>query len=443
MISFVAKCFAWAKIDAAIAPLLFGRLWSVVSGPLTPIMLAAFTTPAQQGLLYSFGSILAVQTMFELGFNQVLLQFVSHEAHYVRRGVGGCILRGTKAALSRLRLFLRLGLLWYALVALVVLAGIGPFGVSFFGPRADGVEGWEAAWWLVVAATAANILIQPLVIIINGLDYVAFINRVRTVSTIVQTIALWLSLASGLALKSPGVSAIVGALMLAIPCLWWFRPLLSSLSRSPKTERLGPLFGQIFRLQSKTALTWMTGFFVFQIFNPLLLDKVGAVAAGQFGMTQALLGSAAAFPLAWVQTKLPLIGAFLGKGLAAEARALFRESFIRVVVLSVPAIFGALLMLQVLQYFLFSTPRALPPLEGSLLAAGFVLQNISMAMVSYVRAHKQEPFVIMAWAQAIVTTGSLWLLSSLIGLPGASIAYLLSWTLALVWTVVIFRRFWR
>jgi O-antigen/teichoic acid export membrane protein len=443
LLNIAGVCLSWAKIDAAIAPLLAGRAWSILAGPLTPILIAAFTTPAQQGLFYSFGSILAIQSMFELGFNQVLLQFVSHEAHSVRRGSRGSLIGGTQLALSRVRIFFRLGIVWYALVALVVLLGLGPFGMAFFGPRAGGAPGWEVAWLILVGGTALNVIIQPVIILINGLDYVAFVNRVRTVSTIVQTLALWGALAAGLSLTAPGFSVLIGTVVLLLPCLWWFRPLLGALVRSPRSGELRSLFFRVFHLQSKTALTWMTGFFVFQIFNPVLLAKVGAVEAGQFGMTQALLGSAAAFPLAWVQTRLPRIGAYLGRSEHAMAKSLFREGFIRAVVLSIPAIFGALLVLEVLQHFFFSTQRALGPVDGAILAGGFVLHNVSSAMVSYVRAHKQEPFVLLAWSQALVTTGSLLLLVQSAGLRGASLAYLLSALFGVVWCFQIFRRFWR
>jgi len=441
MPSFVARGIAWAKLDASIIPLLLGRIWSVFAGPLTPLFIATFTSPAQQGLFYAFGGILAIQGLFELGFNQVIQQYVSHERPFVRIS-NVRIQGGRREALSNLRVLFRIAIAWYLLLAFVVLAVVGLYGNHFFASRSEAAEGWQMGWWLLVTASCLSVLCQPLILVINGLNFVSFVNKWRTVSTILQTLALWGALAAGLTIKAPGVSAWVGASALLVPFIVFFLPLFFTLGQKAKSKNFWPIFGQLFRLQTKTGLSWITGYFVFQIFNPILFLTTDEARTGYFGMTQAVLASAASFPLAWVQTKLPSIGAALGAGEPLVARSIFREGMTRVLAFSLPALLGAYSLLFLMQHFFFKEQRIMGVAESMLLVAGFVAQNAVLSMASFCRAHKAEPFVIMSWVQATSTVALLWILSERFSLLGAALSFFVSWILAAVWCSIIFRRFW-
>lgn len=63
---------------------------------------------------------------------------------------------------------------------------------------------------------------------------------------------------------------------------------------------------EIFPYQWKIALSWISGYFIFQLFNPVLFATEGAVVAGQIGMTLAALNGIQALSLSWLNTKIPL-----------------------------------------------------------------------------------------------------------------------------------------
>ena len=48
---------------------LVGRGWSLLSGPITILLLTTFFSPKVQGYYYTFGSVLALQVFLELGFS--------------------------------------------------------------------------------------------------------------------------------------------------------------------------------------------------------------------------------------------------------------------------------------------------------------------------------------------------------------------------------------
>src|ERR1700743_2954036 len=66
-------------VDKPIAFTVMARIWASFAGLATLILIAHFLTPAQQGYYYVFGSLVALQIVFELGFSFVILQLASHE----------------------------------------------------------------------------------------------------------------------------------------------------------------------------------------------------------------------------------------------------------------------------------------------------------------------------------------------------------------------------
>ncbi len=69
------------------------RGWASLAGLVTVALIARFLSPAEQGYYYTFGSLIALQIVFELGFSFVILQMASHErAHLTlspRRSISG------------------------------------------------------------------------------------------------------------------------------------------------------------------------------------------------------------------------------------------------------------------------------------------------------------------------------------------------------------------
>jgi len=65
-------------LDSAIAYTVLARGWAGVSGLITVALIARRLSPAEQGYYYTFGSLVALQIVFELGFSVVILQLATH-----------------------------------------------------------------------------------------------------------------------------------------------------------------------------------------------------------------------------------------------------------------------------------------------------------------------------------------------------------------------------
>ena len=72
-------------MDGAIAYSSAARIFQAFAGVITIFFIATFLTGEEQGFYYTFGSILAIQTFFELGFAGIMTQYVAHEVVHLRQ----------------------------------------------------------------------------------------------------------------------------------------------------------------------------------------------------------------------------------------------------------------------------------------------------------------------------------------------------------------------
>ena len=61
-------------LDRAVGFTVLARFWGSAAGLVTVLLIARFLTPAEQGYYYTFGSLVGIQMIFELGFSFVILQ---------------------------------------------------------------------------------------------------------------------------------------------------------------------------------------------------------------------------------------------------------------------------------------------------------------------------------------------------------------------------------
>ena len=117
--------------------------------------------------------------------------------------------------------------------------------------------------------------------------------------------AIWFTLIAGGGLYVVGIgywcSFVVGVAMIRCSKLWRILREINNIEISDRVSYKT----EIFPYQWKIALSWASGYFVFQLFNPVLFATSGAVVAGQMGMTLAAVNGIASFSSSWISTKVP------------------------------------------------------------------------------------------------------------------------------------------
>src|SRR5246127_858916 len=129
--SAVSRLRSLLGLDRATVFTVMARGWSSLAGLVTILLIAHFLTGAEQGYYYTFGSLVALQIVFELGFSFVILQLASHER--ARLSISGDYdITGDSIAHARLASVLQKSVRWYSIGAVLVATTLIPSGFYFF-----------------------------------------------------------------------------------------------------------------------------------------------------------------------------------------------------------------------------------------------------------------------------------------------------------------------
>jgi O-antigen/teichoic acid export membrane protein len=444
MLKLLNRMRLWAGMDRPVFYTAMGRAWTLFSGPVTSfIFVPHFFTPEAQGYYYTFGSVVALQVFLELGFSQCIVQFASHEFAHLRFQPGGA-LEGDSRARARLISLGRLSLKWYAVMTLLVVIGLGVGGYLFFSLKHDASVSWAWPWWSLCLATGATLAILPIGALLEGCNQLAFIYGLRTLSAMVGSLIIWLALWGGLGLFS-GTAVVLAAMLIAtIAYAWRWPGLLKELWRAPKGETIS-WRREIWPFQWRIAISWLSGYFIFNFFTPVLFYFHGPVVAGQMGATMQLVNSLNALAYAWVGTKAPRYGMLISRRQFEELDHLFFKSTAQAVGICAAGGLALLAGLMFVQAHFAMGARFLGVGPTSLLVLATVVNQVIFSQAVYLRAHKREPFMWLSLVNGMATALLVVVLGWFFNAWGVCVAYCFVQVAILAWAWAVWkhcRRTW-
>jgi hypothetical protein len=447
--SYRAKLKHWTGLDRPIAFTLMARSWSALAGAVTVVLIAHFLSLDEQGYYYTFYSLVALQIIFELGFSFVVLQLAAHERAELAFTSDGRI-EGSAVAISRLASVLQKSLRWYFVAAALMVATLLPAGLYFFGAyQHTGVAvAWKAPWCLLVVAAALRLQFDPMCAFVEGCGFVSQIALMCLGQSVLGSLLAWTAMATNHGLYSPAMLVLgQGAVQLAFLSRANLRRMLVSLLHHPMDGNSVGWRREIWPFQWRIAITWLSSYFISQLFNPILFVYQGPVAAGRMGMSLSIASSIGTIGLAWMTTKASPFGNMIaGNQIAVLDRLFFRTLWQSTVLLGIGTATFFLCLLIGGSNFPKLAMRVLPPWAFALLLLTTIMNHITFSEALYLRVHKREPFLVQAVVVACLLTVSTLLLARSSGPNAVAVGYfVIAGLLSLVWGTHIFvskRREW-
>jgi hypothetical protein len=118
-------------LDRAIGFTVAGRVIQGLGSVVNVLLILHYLTPSGQGYYYTLWSLVALQSVFELGFSFVILQVAAHERVHLNFHPDGAI-SGDLAAQFRLASLLQRTVRWYIFAALAMGGSLLAGGLWFF-----------------------------------------------------------------------------------------------------------------------------------------------------------------------------------------------------------------------------------------------------------------------------------------------------------------------
>jgi len=434
-------------LDRAVVFTVLARGWSSLAGLITILLIAHTLTGAEQGYYYTFGSLIALQMIFELGFSFVILQMASHECAHLSISKDGQI-SGDPVAHARLASVLQKSVRWYSLAALLMLCVLIPVGLHFFGHNTHSGQtvAWRGPWWAVAIVTGFAFQIDPLFSFLEGCGFVPQVARTRLWQAVVGSSLAWTAMLVHHGLFAPAMT-IGGQVLVGSIWLYTKRKLLLPLFSFHAGDGRIHWWQEVWPFQWRIAISWLCGYFIFQLFNPILFAYWGPTAAGQMGMSLNISNALMAVSIAWVNTKAAPFGSMIARKEYASLDQIFFRTLLQSVAvcfLGSVAIWGAVVYLNLsLSPF---AHRVLQPLPFGMLLIATIFNHIVICEAIYLRAHKQEKFLVNSIVGAAFMLLSSYVLGIRFGATGMISGYLVSSTFiglgAGSYTFFKYRRIW-
>ena len=410
---------------------------------LTMVCIVTVLSAAEQGYFLTFLSILAAQQLLELGLSMVIMQVASHESVGLEwQGVRAAFPRAsTEAHLAKL---LAWSQRWYGGIAVVFLLAVVPAGWLVLSGDHQSLVGdsWKGPWLVAGVMLAVNIVFAPILALLEGCGRISEVFVFRSWQEVASSLGMWIGLLEGLGLYSLGIYLAVRATACLI-YLARYRSFLAQLwTHRGGTSAAFAWSRDIWPLQWRISLSFGAGYLIFHLTTPIVFALLGPVAAGQWALTYLIVFSIGQFWLTWVSAHAPELGNLAAQRRYREMEALFFHDARRSIAACAAGLtIGYLALWLVFEYRLPYAGRLIEPRAAAVLVVWALVNHVVNVMAVYLRAHREEPYLLPSLAGGILVPLSVYYFGGLFGAMGIASAYLaLGCLVGLGWGGIIFWR---
>lgn len=385
--------------------------WRLISGPISMILIPLYLTSEEQGYWYLFGSIAALSTFADLGFSNIVLQFSAHEFASLKINDDG-FLSGNDINVKKISSFFRFVLNWLrniCSIAFPVIIGVG----FFFLVRDKVLKVYLMPWIIYAFGSLINFFNNSILSFLEGMNQIAKIQKSRLMVSFLNTLLIVLGLMLHLKVITISIAMFLSSSFMFFTIFKTFGKIVKQMwceSRNfnyPWKQEILPLF-------KKYILSFASGYFLFQIYTPLMHLFHGAEYSGKVGITMSLVNAAFSFGNIFIYTITPQINILVEKKDWGALDRLFKKRLLFSLVTYVfiwgcfgffVYLFGEISLInKILSRFLAYRGIAI-------LAICYFFQLLINSWAIYLRGHKQEPY----WLTGIFAAIWVFLVTLIVG----------------------------
>jgi len=199
----------------------------------------------------------------------------------------------------------------------------------------------------------------------------------------------------------------------------------------------------VFPFQWRIAVSWISGYLMFQLFTPLVFVNLGEVAAGRLGMSLAIFAALQSVGVSWINAKIPVLTTHIARGEHGALNRIFRQVLSRSAGFTTVACLVVLAAVHCLGALgwghLANRVADLPTL--ACIAVTAAVNTVVYGAASYMRAHRVEPMLTVSVVAAGLTLTAAYFASRHGMFPTMLLQAMITVFVCLPWTLFLFRNF--
>ncbi len=367
------------------------RLLLVILAGGNVLFITLCLSKSDQGLYFTLLSFLSLQTLFDSGLATVILNAAAHEAPKSDLAASRAAPAQTRRA-SLLRYCQRRGRFtaaaFFAVSSLCIV-------LYFHSGSPEVRRTAEWAWLVLGPATACNLYLSFQLSCLEGFGNIDRVYNARSIALVASSVAGYIGLLAGLGVLSIALPPAVTVLFLLYNVEILGRPYAwKEGDRTVLAAHLQEWEKDLSSFRRRTAISWISGFVIFNLITPIAFKFINAEEAGRIGITIQVLSGILSVSLAPVVANTARFGSFLSAWRADELHDAFTRALKKAAALYCLGVLGVVVVYQFL-------PGGLRDRFAGGEVFAFLLLNTTcnlfvMAFAVYLRAHKEEPLVMVS-----------------------------------------------
>ncbi len=400
------------------------RLWQGIAGLITVFFIATFLSAEQQGWYYTFVSLAALYSIFEMGLAVALVQISAHffaDLRWLKYGQieGSRISEFTAFVSQAVRIYVGFsGIFFFSVVVL------GWFIFSDKSALEMSQVDWLGPWFAIVLMTAVSMITLPFLAVLEGSGQMREVYGLRLLQGVCGAVACWLVLLLGGALWAaamiPTFAAIISAIFLYIRYPYLVRLATKLVDAEKFHWRL-----EVWPLQWRVGLAWISVFLMSQLATPIIFVHQNAVIAGQIGLSLALAHMVGIVSQSWLARQVPAMSQAVAKKQWHVLDSIFKRDFalsILTFIIGSIGLVGAYAMIQQTSF----ADRLVPFSAFAQLLLFVFFYLINNALATQLRSFKKEPLVWVFLLGAVVIVLGSWQVASTYSASGVVLVMLMT-----------------
>lgn len=411
--------------------------------PIIVLLVPVFLSENYQGYWYTFGSIAALTTFADLGFTSIMTQYVAHEYTYLKLNRMTGYFEGPYENVDRMSSLFRFIVRWLRTVLVAALIIIFVVGLIMFSSKNDGVD-WLFPWILYVFASVYNFASQAALSFFEGCDQFATTQKIRTVASLLQCLVTIGLLAVGAGLFALSVPLILKGTIVFLTLGKKFGGSIRQMVRGEIDEDIAwskefvPLLGRY-------AISWVSGYFASQIYNPLTFTLFGSAAAGRVGYSLSIVQAIYTVANVWSLISIPKYNMVVETQEWGKMDRLLRRNIVYSSVIYIIGIIAFYLSALIPITANIIWRRVVTAESMGVLCLAYLGSMVIYAMATYLRAHKKEPFMVVSILSGAISALATCVMAKFWGLDYIFVGLLISEIVVLplgIWIFMSFRKKW-
>lgn len=305
----------------------------------------------------------------------------------------------------------------------------------------ESVVSWKYPFLLLTISTSILFIIYPILSFIEGLGKINAIAQIRFYQQTIYLSSLIIVLMVGGKLWAMGIaSALTCSFLIIYLYLSPYRKILVDIYKSIGDMRIN-YKEEILPFQWRIALSWVSGYLIFQLFNPVLFATEGPKIAGQMGATLVAINGISSVSMSWINTKIAIFSNLIATNSIKQLDIIFNKAIRQSLLVNSVLTLVFLIFLIILVDFV-------PDLANRFLDFRYVVilsitsffNQLIFSWAAYLRSHKQEPFLLNSIVTGILISFSVLITANYYGISALITSYsAISLAVALPWSYYIYK----